>query len=95
MRSMDSSDDETPGLPSAASVNWDIRRDGRSWGKEALDRFQLTPEKFEMYRGKLFFSDEERLLTLGLLLENLGADTAVRFGDARIWREAVASLEHK
>ena len=46
-----------------------------------------------MYRGKLFWSDEERLLLLGLLLENVGADAAVRIGDPAVWREAVAALE--
>ena len=46
-----------------------------------------------MIDGKLFWSDEERLLLLGLLLENLGADAAVRLGDPQVWRTAVASLE--
>lgn len=89
---MDTSDDEIPGLPSAEAVEWDIRRAGRAWGKEAHDRFQLTPEKFEMYRGKLFWSDQERLLMLGLLLENVGVDAVVRLGDPQIWRDAVAAL---
>lgn len=79
-------------MPRADSVAWDIRRTGRAWGDEAGGRYQLTPEKFEMYKGKLFWSDEERLLLLGLLLENLGADAAVRLGDQRVWRAAVASL---
>ena len=86
------SDDETPAVPRADSVTWDIRRNGRAWGDEASDRYRLTPEKFEMYEGRLFWSDEERLLLLGLLLENLGADAAVRLGDPRVWRAAVASL---
>ena len=30
---------------------WDIRREGRAWGEEALARSSLTPEKFEMVRG--------------------------------------------
>lgn len=41
----------------------------------------------------MFWTDEERLLMLGLLLENLGPDAAVRFGDPRVWRDAVGSLE--
>ena len=45
-----------------------------------------------MYEGKLFWDDEQRIALLGLLLENLGADVAVRLGDPRVWREAVASL---
>ncbi len=76
-------------------VNWDIRRVGRAWGDDAHDRWQLTPEKFEMYEGRLFWSDEERLLLLGLLLENVGADAAVRLGDPTVWRAAVASLANE
>ncbi len=42
----------------ATQLNWDIRRDGRAWvGDEARQRYELTPEKFEMYEGKLFWSD--------------------------------------
>ena len=34
-------------------MNWDIRRQGRAWtGTAALERFELTPEKFEMNRGR-------------------------------------------
>jgi hypothetical protein len=90
---METSDDDIPGLPRADAVDWDIRQTGRAWGDEAHDRFQLTPEKFEMYRGRLFWSDQERLLLLGLLLENVGADAAVRLGDPQVWRDAVASLD--
>ena len=75
-------------------VQWDIRRAGRAWtGGEGLQRFALTPEKFEMVDGRLFFDDEERLTVLCLLLENVGADAAVRLGDPNVWREAVAQLE--
>ncbi len=77
-----------------AYVNWDIRREGRSWrGDEAMQRFELAPEKFEMTNGKLFWSDEDRLNTLGLLLENMGADAAVRMGDPEVWRAAVRDLD--
>lgn len=71
---------------------WDIRREGRAWGPEAGARWALTPEKLEMYRGKLLWDDDERLLLLGLLLENLGADAAVRLGDPAVWRAAVEGL---
>ena len=91
VRPMDTSDD-APNQPRAADVSWDIRRTGRAWGEDAHDRYQLTPEKLEMYKGRLLWSDEERLLLLGLLLENVGADAAVRLGDPSVWREAVASL---
>jgi hypothetical protein len=87
---MDSSDETEI---RAESISWDIRREGRAWGKEALERWQLIPEKFEMADGKLFCSDQERLLLLALLLENIGVDAAVRLGDPRVWREAVGALE--
>lgn len=74
-------------------VDWDIRREGRAWkGDEAIERLELTPEKFEMNRGRLFWDEEDRLLVLGLLLENVGVDAAVRLGDPNVWRAAVAAL---
>ena len=74
-------------------VDWDIRREGRAWaGGEAHERYQLTPEKFEMWKGRLFWEDEERLLMLGLLLENVGIDAAVRLGNPAVWRAAIAEL---
>lgn len=76
-----------------ASLN--IGREGRAWTDEALERYQRTPEKIEMIEGKLFWSDEERLVMMGLLLENIGADAAVRLGDPSVWRAAIASLEHE
>ena len=72
----------------------DIRREGRAWMKDAArDRYYLTPEKIELIEGKLFWSDEERLTMLALLLENVGADAAVRLGDPEVWRAAVAELD--
>jgi len=72
---------------------WDIRNQARAWGKdEAWERFILKPEKIEMVGGKLLNSDDERLLLLGLLLENVGADRAVQLGDPEVWRTAVAKL---
>ena len=74
-------------------INWDIRRAGRSWSAaEARERYNLTPEKFEMYEGKLFWTDEERETLLALLLENVGVDRAVRLGDPNVWKKAVAEL---
>jgi hypothetical protein len=72
---------------------WDIRREGRAWREEALDRLMLAPEKFEMWDGKLFWSDEARITLLALLLENLGVDAAVRIGDPAVWRAAIAALD--
>lgn len=72
--------------------DWDIRRDGRAWNAgEARQRYDLTPEKFEMVDGKLLWDDEERIKLLGLLLENVGADRAVRLGNVEVWRAALAA----
>jgi hypothetical protein len=74
-------------------IQWDIRGEGRSWTKgEAMDRYFLTPEKLEMVGGKLLDYDQDREVLLGLLLENVGADRAVRLGDPDVWRAAVAKL---
>jgi hypothetical protein len=74
--------------------HWDIRAEGRAWkGNEAMERWALTPEKIEMSEGKLLWEDEERLALLGLLLENVGADAAVRLGDPAVWRTAVSRLK--
>jgi hypothetical protein len=75
-------------------VGWDIRREGRAWGAgEAMARYALTPEKFEMIDGKLFWDETDRLTLLALLLENVGADSAVRLGDPEVWRAAVRDLK--
>ena len=78
-----------------AAITWDIRREGRAWREEEIETryFQLVPEKVELTDGKLYWTDEERLTMLGLLLENVGADAAVRLGDPRVWRAAIAALE--
>ncbi|MDI6759438.1 MAG: hypothetical protein QMD05_01300 [Candidatus Brocadiaceae bacterium] len=75
-------------------IKWDIRHKGHAWkGEAAKERLKLIPEKIEMFQGKLFWSDKERLNMLGLLLENVGIDKAIRFGEPKMWREAVAELE--
>jgi hypothetical protein len=58
-----------------------------------MQRYELTPEKLEMIRGKLLWSQKDRVNLLGLLLENVGADRAVRLGNAQVWRDAVAQLD--
>lgn len=76
-----------------AKIDWKILNEGRAWsGDEAWARYELTPEKLEMIRGKLLWSDEDREKLLGLLLENVGADRAVQLGDPEVWRAAVAKL---
>ena len=73
--------------------DWDIHREGRAWGDEAMQRWELTPEKMEMFEGKLLWFDEDRVKLLGLLLENVGADRAVRLGNPDVWRAAVRNLD--
>ena len=74
-------------------MDWDIRREGRAWrGDEILQRHELTPARIELIDGKLFWSEEDRIMLLGLLLENVGADKAVRLGDAKVWQDAIARL---
>ena len=76
-----------------SGVIWDIRREGRAWkGEEIRARYDLTPAKIELIEGKLFWTEEDRLTMLALLLENVGADQAVRLGNSEIWREAIAHL---
>ena len=76
------------------SIEWDIRRGGRTrLVDEALERFALAPERIEMMDGRLLLDDEERLALLGLLLENVGADAAVRLGNPSVWRRAVKELK--
>lgn len=78
-------------MDETADPDWDIRREGRAWsGEEGRHRYALTPERFELIGGRLFSTDEERLALLGLLLENLGADAAVRLGDPHVWLEAIS-----
>ena len=39
-------------------VRWSIGRTGRAWtGEEAHQPWEMTPEKFEMNQGKLFWDD--------------------------------------
>jgi hypothetical protein len=76
-------------------IEWDIRREGRPWSHEEFDQrtFQ-APEKIE-YVGGIFASDRERLIVLGMLLENLGIDRAIRYGKLEDWKAAIADLEKK
>jgi hypothetical protein len=45
-----------------------------------------------MVEGKLLSTEQDRETLLALLLENIGADRAVRLGDPGVWRAAVAKL---
>ena len=90
---MNTTRDANADEPPAPHMAWDIRRTGRAWGPhEAMARYALTPEKFEMCDGKLFWSHADRLTLLGLLLENVGVDAAVQLGAPEVWREAIRDL---
>ena len=87
----DDGDDEADELPPRPA--WDIRREGRRWvGDEMMARLEVAPEKMEVSRGKLYWSERDRLVMLAILLEQCGMDVAVRLGDPRLWRAAVADL---
>lgn len=74
-------------------IDWDIRRAGRLWSDEEFERrIDEAPEKIEFVEG-IFASDRERLIVLGMLLENLGIDRAIRFGRLEDWKAAIADLE--
>jgi hypothetical protein len=76
-------------------IDWDIRREGRRWSHEEFDqRLYQAPEKIEFVDG-IFASDRERLIVLGMLLENLGMDTVIRFGKLEDWKAAIEERETK
>lgn len=75
-------------------AGWEIRLEGRTWDKdEARVRWELTPERFEMVDGMLFWTPEQRINLLAMLLENVGALDAVRLGSIDVWREALRQVE--
>lgn len=76
-----------------SEITWDIGREGRSWGDDAFERADLFPARAEMMDGKLLWSDEDRLLAIGLLLENVGIDAVIRLGNPDLWRQAIAELK--
>ena len=60
------------------AVKWNIQRRGRAWaGDEARERWAMTPEKFELIDGKLFFEDEERVQLLDCAFAVAAADGAI------------------
>jgi hypothetical protein len=77
------------------TIDWDIRREGRRWSHEEFDqRIYQAPEKIEFVDG-IFGSDRQRLIVLGMLLENLGIDKVIQFGKLEDWKAAIADLEKK
>ena len=74
-----------PSDPDPVSFPWDIRREGRAWTRDEWNaRRELTPEKIELIGGMLFWSEEDRLAMLALLLENVGVDRTVRIGNPAV-----------
>lgn len=75
----------------------DIRREGRAWRPDEMEArlAQLLELKLEISRGKLFWSEETRQTILGLLLENVGIDAAIRLGDLSRWKEAIAAADRE
>ena len=45
-----------------------------------------SQEEIGLIEGEMFWTDEERLAVLALLLENVGMDPAVALGDLKLWR---------
>jgi len=79
---------------SRPEIDWDIRRVGRTWARDEWEvRREVVPEKIELCAYKLFWTEEDRLAMLALLLENVGVDRVVRLGDPQVWRDAVAQIE--
>ena len=72
-------------------MEFNIQRQGRKWSRTEIEQkyHQLCPEKIEMIQGKMFWTDEQRLNMLALLLENVGMDAAVALGDPVLWKQAI------
>ena len=74
---------------------WDIRREGRRWTHEEFEqRFNQTPEQIE-FSGGIFLNERQRLIVLGMLLENLGIDKVVQFGKLEDWKAAIEQRENQ
>lgn len=73
-------------------IQWDIRRQRREWTDADFDaRLAWAPEKIE-FVGGIFDGDDERMIVLGMLLENLGLDAAVTgLGRLEDWEAAIAA----
>ena len=72
-------------------MEFNIQRQGRKWNRTEIEQKyrNLCPEKIELIEGRMFWTDEQRLNMLALLLENVGMDAAVRLGDPDLWKQAI------
>jgi len=77
-----------------APGRFDIGLEGRIW---TVDHWyslsDVLPEKFELIRGKLFWSERERLGMLAAMLEQVGLAKAVTLAPKELWLQALAQLE--
>jgi hypothetical protein len=73
------------------NMKFDIQRQGRKWTRTEIKQkyHELCPEKIELIEGRMFWTDEQRLNMLALLLENVGMDAAVSLGDPVLWKQAI------
>jgi len=77
-------------------IHWDIRNEGRRWiGDEFAARRERMPEKLEVIEGRVLWDDRELLTTLGMMLEQVGADRAVQLGELSVWRRAVRRRQRR
>ena len=72
-------------------MEFNIQRQGRKWNRTEIEQKyrKLCPEKIELIEGRMFWTDEQRLNMLALLLENVGMDAAVSLGDPALWKQAI------
>ena len=72
-------------------MEFNIQRQGRKWNRTEVEQKyrNLCPEKIELIEGRMFWTDEQRLNMLALLLENVGMDAAVSLGDPALWKQAI------
>jgi hypothetical protein len=73
------------------SMEFNIQRQGRKWSRTEIEpKYRnLCPEKIELIEGRMFWTDEQRLNMLALLLENVRMDAAVKLGDPALWKQAI------
>jgi hypothetical protein len=72
-------------------MDFNIQRQGRKWSRVEVEQkyHELCPEKIELIECRMFWSDEQRINMLALLLENVGMDAAVGLGDPALWKQAI------
>jgi hypothetical protein len=51
-------------------------------------RLDFTPDHFEVIDGEMLCSETHRINLLGVVLEQVGIDTALRLAPKELWREA-------